>query len=157
MYLKFTSIIALVALISLAGCSTKTIHKSKDSSALNVSLESKLTADIRVDLKKKLKGSATESVLFGFFQLEGSNKYLDGVTFGSDESSLFSSIFGEGAAGKAKAAAAYNALKKAPGVDVIISPQYVLQEKSQFLGAYKKIRVVVTGYAGYIKRIKTKR
>jgi hypothetical protein len=156
MYLKLIRIALLSSLLVIIGCSTRTINKSKDSAALNVSLTSKLSAEVRVDLNKKLKGTASESILFGIFQIEGTNKYIDGISFGGGNSSFLSSLFlfGSGAAGRAKAAAAYNALKKAPGVDVIVSPQYVLQQKSQFFGAYKKIKAVVTGYAGHIKRIR---
>ncbi|TNE97619.1 MAG: hypothetical protein EP326_11165 [Deltaproteobacteria bacterium] len=138
----------LVLSLIFGGCTT--VNKSQRNGSIDIVVQSHLKAEIDVDMNRVLKGTATESVLFGFITLNSNNHFADGVSYnGGDGGSIF---FG-GLTDKAKAAAAYVAVKKAKDVDVIVAPQYVIKTKS-VLGLYKKVTATVTGYAGTIKRFK---
>ncbi|HAZ13495.1 MAG: hypothetical protein A2X86_13270 [Bdellovibrionales bacterium GWA2_49_15] len=145
----------LVTLLSLASCTT-VLNKSQPNGALGVSVSSNLAADVEVIMSKKLKGSASESALFGMINTNSSGSYLDGVSYGDSSSSGFS-FFSGGILDRTKSAAAYNAVKSGgEEVDVLVAPQYIVNQKSYFFGAYKVVTVQVSGYAGRIRSIKNK-
>ena len=148
-----TKVVLLVSLFScLIFTSCTTINKSQRNGSIDIEIQGKLSADIDVDMNRVLKGTASESRLFGVITLASTNHYLDGVSYNGGKSSSF---FGEGLAGKAKAAAAYNALRGKKDVDILVAPQYAIKVKN-VLGIYRKVTATVMGYAGKIKRIKKK-
>ncbi len=129
-------LISLVA--GLAGCST--VSKSHTYSPVGISIDSEMTADVDVDLSKKLVGKSNATFLLGIFKIEGDNTYADG--YGS-----LSRV------GMVKSSAAYDAIKKGNG-DVLVSPQYVVKTQNMFF--VKKIDVEVSGYEGKITSITKK-
>ena len=134
----------------LTGCST-TINKSQQTGAVDVNVKSHLTANIDVDMTKMVKGSAHHTRLLWIFPIKSANRYADGVTYsGGAEPSFFSG----GMVDETKSAAAYKAVVPNK-VDVLVAPQYIIQVKSYFLGAWKEVTASVTGYAGKIRDIKT--
>ncbi len=141
-YRSFISSIVACLALSVSSCST--LNRSQVTAPLNPTIESKLKADIAVDMSKKLAGVASSTTLFGFLDLSSPSKYADGVFASS--SSFFS--FGTGP-DELKAAATYNAV--VGKADVIVDPQYIVQKKSYLI--YSTTTVWVSGYAGTIKKI----
>jgi len=133
--------------LSFISCST-TVNKNFDSGNVAISIGSNLKADIAVDMSKKLKGVASKTKYFGITTASAS-KFADGVTYGSTGAQGFASWFDSKE--EVKSAAAYNALNGS-GADIIVAPQYVIEENS-FLIFYSKTTVMVTGYPGVIKKI----
>ena len=103
-----------------------------------------LSADISVDMTKKLSGSARKSRLL-FFTVEAPNRYVDGV-FVSSEGGLLNWLFG-GAYDDMKAAAAYNAVYGK--AEVLVNPQWSVEVEDYLFFAVTKCSV--TGYPGTIK------
>ncbi|RYZ94594.1 MAG: hypothetical protein EOP11_26175 [Proteobacteria bacterium] len=131
------------ALFSFTSCAT--VNRSQVSAGLNPTIETKLKADITVDMNKKLKGVASGTTLFGILEISGPDHFADGVFASS------SNFLGMGSGvSSLQAAAAYNAVKSG-NADVIVNPQYVIEKKSYIL--YSKTTVMVTGYAGTINKI----
>ncbi len=142
----------LVIVFVFASCTT-IINKSQPNGGLAVNVTSNLNADVDVNLNKKLKGTASESAVLWMIHTNSSGSYLDGISYGEGSSS---GLFSGGIVDRAKAAAAYNAVKTAgEEVDVLVAPQYIINQRS-FLGLYKVVTVQVTGYAGRIRSIKNK-
>lgn len=128
-------------------CSS-TFNKSYQSGNVAVNVASNLKADISVDMKQKLKGVASKTKILGI-TTSSQNKFADGVTYGSNGSQGFFSMFDNKE--EVKSAAAYNALNGS-NADVLVAPQYLIEERS-FLIFYSKTTVMVTGYPGVIKKI----
>ena len=123
----------------ISGCAST--NKSHIFSPVSVSVSSSLSADIEVDMSKKLSGSASATYWMGLLKLFGDSHYADGY---GDYTSI----------GKVKAAAAYNAISKGDG-DILVSPSYVVKTTLYpfYIFAYLQIEVDVTGYEGKIKDI----
>ena len=140
MNIKSIKLITIVALFSvlITGCAS--VNQSHIYSPVGVSISSEMTANIDVDLSKKLTGSAKATYFLGFFKLSGDSKYADGYG-------------GLGTTGKVKAAAAFDAISKSDG-DILVSPQYVVTSK--FIFPIQTISVDVSGFEGKIKEIKNK-
>lgn len=141
------NLVMLIACLCFASCST-TINKSYQSGNVAVNVASNLKADISVDMNKKLKGVASKTKFFGI-TTSSQSKFADGVAYGSGGAQGFFSMFDSKE--EVKSAAAYNALN-GTGADVIVAPQYLIEEHS-FLIFYSKTTVMVTGYPGVIKKI----
>lgn len=140
-------IIALIIITS--GCTS--INRSYLDSSLQVSVESPMKAKIDVDMTNKLVGYASGGYFLHFFMTSGDNRYTDNVTFNNEKSGLFSTWSKVNAV---KAAATYNALRTT-NADIIVNPQYVVEE-NHWNPFYKTIKVKVTGYPGKIAAIKNK-
>jgi hypothetical protein len=138
--------------ISLSACSTN-FNKSQIGGALDVHVKSNLSADVEVDMSKKIQGLASATKWLFLFTATGPNQYADGVAFNADGSNS-GGIFGPGIVEEVKAAAVYNAVTSGKA-EIIVAPQYIMKTKSVFLGFYKEISVQVSGYAGRIKTIKS--
>jgi len=147
----FKNLLLSLTMLSLFSCTTM-INKSQTNGSIDISIAGNLKADIDVDMSRKLKGVGSESVLFGMIKMKSARNYLDGVTYGGGESG--GGFFSDGAISRAKAAAAYDAIKKAGDVDVLVAPQYTVHQSKVFFGAYRTVSVQVVGYAGKIKSIK---
>ena len=136
--LNFKNIAITVFVLLFAGCAS--LNKSQIYSDISVNTESKLNAEVKVDLSKKLSGSSTAKFLFGVIRIDGDNKYADGYG-------------GMTPVGKTKSAAAYNALDGS-GVDILVSPQYILEVNNQIW--MKTVTATVSGYGGKFTSIKNK-
>jgi len=135
--IKLISIVAL-SLLFITGCAS--VNQSHIYSPVGISISSDMTADVDVDLSKKLTGSASATYFLGFIKVAGDSKYADGYG-------------GFGQTGAVKSAATFDAINKGNG-DVLVSPQYVVNTENYFL--YKTIKVNVSGFEGKIKAIKNK-
>ena len=136
-------------LVLVSGCTS--INRSYLDSAMKVTIDSPMKAKIDVDLGNKLIGYASGGYLFHLFMTSGDNRYTDNVSFNGERGGLFSSWSKVNAV---KAAATYNALRTT-NADVIVNPQYVVEE-NHWNPFYKLIKVKVTGYPGKIAAIKNK-
>ncbi len=140
---------ALPALLSVAvlasGCATHNV--SQPTAPLNGYVDTGLKADVTVG--EKISGESNVKILFGLFKLGGSNKYADGVTFGSSASPF--GFSGLDPISSAKSAAAYDAVQKS-GADVIVAPKYLVDVQDYFL--FRDVKVTVSGYKGTINNIK---
>lgn len=145
------SFIVLLTLSFLTvGCST-TLNKSQPNGALDLHVQSKLNADVEVDMNRQVKGSAHQVKLLWFIPIKQSKRFVDGVNFSAQESGF--KFFSGGVEDETKAAAAYNAVVP-NDVEVLVAPQYTMKVKSYLFGAWKEVTVSVTGYAGKIKGFK---
>ena len=134
-----TKNIAIIILV-LFYTSCASLNKSQIYSDISVSTESELNAKVKVDLSKKLSGSSTAKFLFGLIRIDGDDKYADGYG-------------GMTPLGKTKSAAAYNALDGS-GVDILVSPQYVVEIDNQIW--MKTVTATVSGYGGKFTSIDNK-
>lgn len=141
----------LSAILFLCSCSTTT-NRNQKSSALDVSLTSRLEAELDIDMSKKINGTAKQAKLFGFINIKSASDFVDGVNY--DGTSGGFSLFSGGIVEETKSAAAHNAVVPNKA-DVIVAPQYVVRVHS-FLGIYKEVTALVSGYAGKIKDIRHK-
>jgi len=132
------------------GCST-TLNKSQPAGALNLHVQSKLDADVEVDMNRQVKGSAHQVKLLWIFPIKQSKRFVDGVNYSSGDTGF--KFFSGGVEDETKAAAAYNAVIP-NNVEVLVAPQYTIKVKSYFFGAWKEVTASVTGYAGKIKGFK---
>ena len=144
----FGKIIALFIILA-SGCTS--INRSYLNSSMKVTIDSPMKAKIDVDMGKKLVGYASGGYFLHLFMTSGDNRYTDNVTFNSEKTSLFSSWSKVNAV---KAAATYNALRTT-NADIIVNPQYVIEE-NHWNPFYKLIKVKVTGYPGKIATIQNK-
>jgi len=135
----------------LAGCST-TINKSQHSGSVNVNINSHLKADVDVDMSRQVKGTANHKRLLWIFPIKSTDRFVDGVTYNGGETGF--SLFSGGIVEETKSAAAYNAVVPNK-VEVLIAPQYIVQVKSYFFGAWKEVTASVSGYAGKIRDFKS--
>jgi hypothetical protein len=129
--------------VMVSGCSS--LNKSQYSSNLQVSTVAPLQADIEVG--KKISGNASMTRVLGIFVF-GPDKYVDGVSYGQSSKSMFSMYDYD----DLKSAAAYMAVNKS-GADVIVAPQYVVEQNNYLL--FKTVNVTVNGYEGNIKGFKS--
>lgn len=133
----------------LVGCST--INKSKLSSSIDLTIDSPMRAKVDVDMTRKMVGYAYGGYLLNFIKVRGDNKYVDNVEFGGKGRRIFSRF---SRVESVKSAATYNAIR-AGNADVLVNPQYVIEE-SLWNPVYKEIKVKVTGYPGTVVAIKNK-
>lgn len=143
--LKRISII--ISLLFIASCST--INKSHMNQSISVSITNEMKAQIDVDMTTKLTGYAYGGYLFNMLKINGDDKYADGISYNGGTSGFFAAI---SKVESVKSAAAYNAIRQSKA-DVLISPQYVIEE-SHWNPFWKSIKVKVTGYAGKVVSIK---
>ena len=135
--IKLITVVWLFLLL-IAGCAST--NKSHIYSPVGITISTEMTADVKVDLSKKLTGTASATYVFGFIKISGNSKYVDGYG-------------GFGQVGRVKAAAAYNAISRGSG-DILVSPQYIVKTDKQLI--IKTIQVTVSGFEGKIKEIKNK-
>jgi len=133
------STIVMFFVVFISGCTS--VNKSHTNSPIEVNVSSEMTADLDVDISKKLEGIASGTYIFGFIKIGGDSTYVDGYG-------------GFGPVGTVKSAAAYNAISKSSG-DVLVSPQYIVDTKSYLLIKY--INVKVSGYEGTVKAVRNKK
>ncbi|MBY0515973.1 MAG: hypothetical protein K2P81_03620 [Bacteriovoracaceae bacterium] len=148
--MKFLNLALLLSSFLLTACST-TLHKSQQSSSIDIATRSDMSADIEVDMNTVLKGTAQQVTVLGFIDIESANQFADGVTYNGGSSGF--TLFSGGIIESTKAAAAFKAVNKQEA-DVIVAPQYIIKVESKFLGMYKKVTASVSGYAGKIKNIR---
>lgn len=139
---------------SLFSCSTA-MNKSQNSAMVNAEVKGNLTADIDVDMTKKITGTAHQAKIFWFVWLRTAHHFADGVGYTGNGEAAGNGWFGMGMEEETKSAAAYKAVipNKA---DIIVAPQYVTRVNSYLFGLYKEVTATVTGYAGRIKNIRQK-
>ena len=136
--------------VFLSSCST--IYKSHKNTGIDIQVESKMDAQIDVDLSTKLVGYAYGGYLFNLLKVTGDSRYVDGIEYNNEEAGMLSFL---SRVESVKSAAAYNAIRQSKA-DVLISPQYVVEE-SHWNPFWKSIKVKVTGYAGKVVSIKNER
>jgi hypothetical protein len=139
--------LAAIIIMMLGSCSS--INRSHLNSSIGLSISSPMDAQIDVDMTRKLSGYAYGGYLFHLLKVSGDDKYADGVTYNGGESGIFDMLSKVEAV---KAAAAYNAIRTSEA-EVLVSPQYVVEENN-WNPFYKLIKVKVTGYPGKIVSIK---
>ncbi len=147
-------LVFITCLIMIMGCSS--INKSHMNAAIQIGITSPMDAKIDVDMTKKLVGYASGGYLFHLLKVSGDNKFADGINFNSsgEQGFLASTLKTFSKIEEVKAAAAYNAIRTSDA-DVLISPQYVIEE-GNWNPFYKLIKVKVTGYPGKVISIKNK-
>lgn len=131
----------------LSSCSS--IERSHNNRGIEISISSPMQAQIDVDLSNELVGYAYGGYLFNFLKVAGDTRYAPGMDYpggGKGLLNLFSRV------DKVKAAAAYNAVRQS-NADVLISPQYVVEE-THWNPFWKSVKVKVTGYAGKVVAIR---
>jgi len=131
----------------MTSCSS--INKSHMNQSISVSISNEMKAQIDVDMTTKLTGYAYGGYLFNMLKINGDNKYADGISYNGGKMGFFSAI---SKVESVKSAAAYNAIRQSKA-DVLISPQYVIEE-SHWNPFWKSVKVKVTGYAGKVVSIK---
>jgi hypothetical protein len=136
-------LLALISILFLTSCAS--MNKSQMAVPLGGHVESRLKADIAVDMTKKLKGQASATKLFGFFEISGPTKFADGV-FADAGGGILAFGGNEGV----KSGAAYNAVTSGKA-DVIVAPQYVIETQNYFV--FSTVKATVTGYPGMIRKI----
>ncbi len=146
-----TKSLALILLLSIfTSCSS--IQKSHMNSSVNVTIDSPMEAKIDVDLTRKLTGYASGGYLLHILKVSGDNKYLDGIAYNGNDGGMFSFV---SKVATVRAAAAYNAIR-ATDADVLVNPQYIVEE-NHWNPFFKQIKVKVVGHPGRIVAIKNKR
>lgn len=152
----FRGVTLLVLVLFLGACST--INKSHMNASIGVTIDSPMDAKIDVDMTKKLVGYASGGYLFHLLKVSGDGKYADGIAFnspGGGDSGFLSGILNSiSKTAEVKAAAAYNAIRTSDA-DVLINPQYIVEE-GNWNPFYKLIKVKVTGYPGKVISIKNR-
>lgn len=140
-------------LLSLLFFSCSTVERGHNNRGINISIDAPMQAQIDVDLSNELVGYAYGGYLFGIFKVSGDRRYTPGMDFPNQSRRpwLFR-IFSR--TDKVKAAAAYNAIRQS-NADVLVSPQYVIEE-SHWNPFWKSIKVKVSGHAGKIVAIRSK-
>ncbi len=144
--MKKMALLAGIAMISLAGCSS--IHRGVSTSALQQTVRADHVANIKVG--EKISGEASAKILFGF-KIGGDNKFLDGMSYAGESKGLSGVLPISTPAGgmeDVKSAAAYKALENS-GADVIVAPTYKTTVKNDFF-VYKELEARVEGYRGTI-------
>lgn len=135
------SLVSLIMII-VSGCSSTTIQTQQ-----SVKVNYNVDPEIEVMMDKKITASAYRGYLFGFIPVSGDNNYLYYTyNYKNEDQTGYENI---------KAAANFNAIRKAPESDVVISPEYSVIVDNYFI-FYKRITVNVTGYAGKIKGFRHK-
>ncbi len=151
---QISAIAALFLVFFVGSCST--INKSHMNASIGISIHSPMDAKIDVDMTKKLVGYASGGYLFHLLKVSGDSKYADGIAFnspgGKDSGFLGGILDSLSKVEEVKAAAAYNAIRTSDA-DVLINPQYIVEE-GNWNPFYKLIKVKVTGYPGKIISIK---
>ncbi|MCF8059188.1 MAG: hypothetical protein K9K67_07820 [Bacteriovoracaceae bacterium] len=151
------SVVLLTLALVLGSCSS--INKSHMNASIGISISSPMDAKIDVDMTKKLVGYASGGYLFHLLKVSGDSKYIDGVSYnspgGNDDGFLTGVLKSFSKIEEVKAAAAYNAIRTSDA-DVLINPQYIVEE-SNWNPFYKLIKVKVTGFPGKVISIKNQR
>jgi hypothetical protein len=137
----------MAALFLISSCSS--INKAHMHSGIEIRIDSTMKAQIDVDMTTKLTGYAYGGYLFNMLKINGDSKYADGISYNGTNPGLLAILSKVEAV---KAAAAYNAIRQSKA-DVLISPQYVVEE-THWNPFWKSIKVKVTGYAGKVVSIK---
>ena len=143
------NICILSILLVFASCTS--INKSHLNSGVDVVIESNMDAKIDVDLTRKLTGYASGGYLFHLFRISGDNKYADEISYNGEGPGWWSFL---SKVNTIKSAAAYNAIRTSEA-DVLVSPQYVIEE-NHWNPFYKSLKVKVVGFPGKIVSIKNK-
>ncbi|HOP50532.1 MAG TPA: hypothetical protein PLY84_04610 [Bacilli bacterium] len=112
----------------------------------NVNVPYEAIPELEVNTLTKITATATRGYLFHFLPMSGDNNYLYYNSSNNDDNSGYD---------KVKAAANFNALRKAPDADLIISPSYTIIVDNYFI-FYKKVTVTVSGYPAKIKGFKNR-
>ncbi|MDC1174632.1 hypothetical protein OAT67_04535 [Bacteriovoracaceae bacterium] len=145
--MKSIYLCGILSLLFFTSCSS--INKSHMNSSVQISIASPMKAKVDVDMTRKLTGYASGGYLLHLLKISGDNKYADGIAFNGNEPSVFSMLSKVNAV---KAAASYNAIRTSEA-DVLVNPQYVVEE-SNWNPFYKMIKVKVTGYPGKVVSIR---
>jgi len=145
--MKRNFILLMVALNILVLWSCTSLTKSQFSAPFysNVNAEH-IKADVVTG--EKISGSASKTTIFKIFSFGLPGKYASGVNYGN--SSGFAGV-GYDSFSLAKEAAAYDAVSKS-NADIIVNPEYVIEENDYFL--FSTVHVTVTGFKGTIKGLK---
>ncbi|MBT7609118.1 MAG: hypothetical protein HN576_05145 [Bacteriovoracaceae bacterium] len=143
----FKYIYLVITLLFTSSCSS--INKSHMHSGIDITIRNEMKAQIDVDMTTKLTGYAYGGYLFNLLKINGDGKYSDGISYNGTNPGFLAVI---SKVESVKAAAAYNAIRQSKA-DVLISPQYVIEE-SHWNPFWKSIKVKVTGYAGKVVSIK---
>jgi hypothetical protein len=98
-------------------------------------------ADVDIDINKKLQGEAQASY-FLIFRLGGDKSFAEGLSFSG--SPVYPTKYR-----MLKAAAAYKAVENS-GADMIVHPNYIIEERNFFF--FKNVRMKVSGYSGKFKK-----
>lgn len=134
----------------LGSCSS--ISKSHLNQSVHITIEAPMAAKIDVDMTKKLTGYASGGYFLHLFRVSGDNKFTDNIRFNGAEPGFFSFL---SKVASVKAAAFYNAIRMNPDADILVNPQYVVEE-NHWNPFYKLIKVKVTGYPGRLVSLKNK-
>lgn len=141
----------LILFLSFFFFSCSTVNRSHNNSAIDIQIESKMQAQIDVDVTQKLTGYAYGGYLFNIFKVSGDKRYAHGMDFKDEGSKLFRGL---SRVEQVKAAAAYNAIRQSEA-DILVSPQYVV-EASHWNPFWKSIKVKVTGHPGRVVAIRNR-
>jgi len=128
----------LVVLLLTTSCASLT--KSTNSARFEASaLVDPVKAEVIVDDSQKINGTSESFYLLGLFRLSGDNNFSTGV---------FSNINPFDKNTMVSSAAAYKAITKS-NADVIVNPQYVIENHNYIL--WQTVKVKVTGMKGTFK------
>ncbi|MEI6423262.1 MAG: hypothetical protein WCP55_13655 [Lentisphaerota bacterium] len=149
------SCLAMAVLLVISGCSTTNVSKL---SGPTVVISKTIVSTPDVEKGDRISGEANiTKILWGLFIL-GDTKYADNVQFSSQIQKQDEGFFAGAtmlssmdSASKAKAAAAYDACNKS-GADIILIPNYVVDEKYYFFWSEQYCKV--TGFKGIVKGVK---
>ncbi len=146
---------AMAAVLIVSGCSTTNVSKLSGPTA---AISKTIVATPDVEKGERISGDATVTqILWGLF-IVGDTKYADNVRFSSQiqgqnegVAAGVTQFFSVDTTSKGKAAAAYDACNKS-GADIILIPNYVVDEKYYFF--WSVLNCKVTGFKGIIKGVK---
>lgn len=145
---------AMAAVLIVSGCSTTNVSKL---SGPTVVISKTIVSTPDVEKGERISGEANITrILWGLF-ITGDTKYADNVQFSSQiqrQEEGFAAgltMLAYDSASKAKAAAAYDACNKS-GADIILIPNYVVDEKYYFFWSEQYCKV--TGFKGIVKGVK---
>ncbi len=146
---SFLSIVTIFFFLIVTGCSS--IERSHNNRGIDIKIDAPMHAQIDVDLSTELTGYAYGGYLFNVFKISGDKRYAPGMDYPNKKTGIFAYM---SRVEKVKAAAAYNAIRQS-NADVLISPQYVVEE-SHWNPFWKSVKVKVTGYAGKVVAIRNR-
>ncbi len=146
---------ALAAIAVVSGCSTTNASKLSGPAAV---ISKTIVSTPDVEKGERISGEATVTQILGGVFVLGDTKYADNVKFSSQIQGQnegfaagLSMLFHTDLTLKAKAAAAYDACNKS-GADIILTPNYVVDEK--YYVFWSVLNCKVTGFKGVIKGVK---
>jgi len=146
---------AMAVVLVVSGCSTTNVSKLSGPTGV---ISKTIVATPDVEKGDRISGqSNVTQILWGLIIL-GDTKYADNVRFSSQIQGQneglaagMTQLFNVDTSSKAKAAAAYDACNKS-GADIILTPNYVIDEKYYFF--WSNLNCTVTGFKGVIKGVK---